>query len=109
MPVMFFRKRVVPKTPPSLVMSASAASDERIGMGASTPMSDQVPELRYANRSVEAGTAATAEAVSCPATDTTGICARPQAFAISGFSKPATVPGWTSGAKRSAGTVGKAC
>ena len=40
----FFRKRMVPNTPPSLVKLARAAWEESSGSRRSTPTSDQVPE-----------------------------------------------------------------
>ena len=42
---MFFRKRTVPPTPPSLVKLAASAGSPTRGDGSSTPISDQVPEL----------------------------------------------------------------
>ena len=63
-PVIFFSRRVVPSTPPSFVMFSAAVSSVITGSFTSMPISDQVPELRYANFSSEAGTAAPAEAVS---------------------------------------------
>ena len=43
---MFFRKRVVPATPPSLLNPAFSASRESTGAGSSTPIKDQVPDDR---------------------------------------------------------------
>ena len=60
---MFFRNRIVPQAPPSLVKFASRAAADRIGAGSSAPSSDQVPELRNAVPA-PARTAATADAVS---------------------------------------------
>ena len=44
-PVTFFRKRMVPPTPPSLVKFRRRLSAVMIGAAASMPMSDHVPEL----------------------------------------------------------------
>ena len=43
---MFFKSRVVPATPPSLVKLYLIVSALITGWGTSTPRSDQVPELR---------------------------------------------------------------
>ena len=53
------------------------------GERTSIPMSDHVPELRYAKLRFEAGIAAMAEAVSCPATATIGIGVSPVSSASS--------------------------
>ena len=45
-PVMFFSKRIVPQTPPSLVKLKRQAVSLMTGSGLSTPISDHVPELR---------------------------------------------------------------
>ena len=43
---MFFSKRVVPSTPPSLVMLQADVRSSMTGSRTSIPISDQVPELR---------------------------------------------------------------
>ena len=63
-PGQFFRKRVLPPKPPSVVKLASIASGVITGSGVSTPTSDQVPLEMYAKSSFLAGTATTSEAVS---------------------------------------------
>src|SRR5262245_46871217 len=65
------------------------------GAGSSTPISDQVPELMYAQEDPSAGTEATAEPVSCDAGATTGIGCSPVSVTTAGRSGPSTVPGWT--------------
>src|SRR3989442_1454286 len=65
-PITFFRRRVVPQTPASLVKLSLNASSEMTGASNSIPSKDHVPELRNAVWS-RAVTAATAEAVSCDA------------------------------------------
>src|SRR5262249_29207318 len=65
------------------------------GPGSSAPMSDQVPELRYAHDAPWAGTAATAELVSCVAGAMTGTASRPTSAATDGRNPPSTVPGGT--------------
>ena len=87
MPVMFLRKRVVPSMPPSFVKLRRAESALMIGEGTSIPIRLQVPLERYAKRSSAAGTAAMADAVSCPATAMTGIP----------LNSPIFTPGWTMG------------
>ena len=64
-------------------------------------MSDQVPELMYAQLSPVAGTAATAAAVSWVAVATTGTDPRPVSAAMAARSGPRTVPGATSDPRRS--------
>ena len=64
--MMFCRKRVVPPTPPSLLKPAVQGVPGQDGRWSSAPSSDQVPDERNAQRvPSSAGTAATAEAVSC--------------------------------------------
>ena len=46
MPVMFFRKRTVPSTPPSLVKFIAEDSSVMIGSRTSMPISDPVPDER---------------------------------------------------------------
>src|SRR5206468_1085081 len=65
------------------------------GRGSSAPMSDQVPELMYAQDSPRAGTAATADPVSCVAGATTGTGVTPVSVATDGRSGPSTIPGAT--------------
>ena len=69
---MFFRSRVVPQTPPSLVKFRSRDFGVITGAGSSVPSSDHVPELRNAVRP-PAKTAATADPVSWHAGATTGV------------------------------------
>src|SRR4051812_1737675 len=65
-PGMFLRKRMVPATPTSFVKFAARECSLMTGAGSSTPMRDQVPELMKHQLSPSgAGTAATADAVSC--------------------------------------------
>src|SRR5579872_5257950 len=94
--MMFFRKRVVPPTPPSLVKFAASAASFTKGADSSTPISDQVPLEMYAHESPLAGTAAMAEAVSCDAGAITGAGLRPVSDATAGRSGPSTVPGCAS-------------
>jgi hypothetical protein len=77
--MMFFNSRLVPAIPPSFVKLNTIAGSEITGAGVSTPISDQVPELMNAQSSPLAGTAATADAVSCVAGATTGMVPRPVA------------------------------
>src|SRR4051794_5684536 len=65
------------------------------GCGISAPINDQVPELMYAHDIPCAGTAATAEPVSCDAGAMTGIDVSPVSAAIAERSGPSTVPGGT--------------
>src|SRR5262249_11482960 len=65
------------------------------GAGISTPISDPVPELMYAQEAPCAGTAATAAAVSCDAGAMTGAGLTPASVATDARSGPSTVPGWT--------------
>ena len=71
--MMFARKRTVPSTPSSFVKLAVRVSSESTGALSSVPTSDQVPLEMYANDPVWAGTPATADAVSCDPTATTGV------------------------------------
>src|SRR6516225_10072583 len=71
-PVIFFRRRTVPHTPPSFVKFRRQARGVIIGDGSSVPSSDHVPELKNALREVVA-TEATAEAVSWHAGAITGV------------------------------------
>src|SRR5262249_22050175 len=61
--------------------------------GSSTPISDQVPELMYAQESPLAGTAAMAEPVSCVAGAVTGTGLTPVSLASAGRRGPRTVAG----------------
>src|SRR5687767_6060816 len=92
---MFFNSRVVPATPPSLVKFAASVPSLTSGCGNSAPISDQVPELMYAHDSPRAGTAATAEPVSCVAGATTGTGVTPVSVATDLRNGPSTVPGGT--------------
>src|SRR5262245_18496571 len=94
--MMFFRNRTVPPTPPSLVKLAARAPSPVNGAGSSTPISDHGPELMYAHDSPRAGTAATAEAVSCDAVAITGMGCTPVSLATQARRGPSTVPGLTS-------------
>src|SRR5512133_4282884 len=96
--MMFFKRRVVPSMPPSLVMFSSWARGKRQAFCTSIPMSDHVPELRYAQLGLPelaAGTPATAEAVSCVGGATTFIGGKPARSATSARSFPSVVPGGT--------------
>ena len=90
---MFFKNLVVPSMPPSFVKFSLKLSSVMIAEGDSIPRSDHVPQLRYAYSPSAAGTAATAEPVSCPATATTGIAPRPVASCTCAVKVPTTVPG----------------
>src|SRR5436305_13929900 len=94
--MMFFRKRMVPPTPPSLVKLYACTLSLMSGAGNSAPISDHVPELMYAHDVPAAGTAATAAAVSCDAGATTGTERNPVSAATDERSGPSTVPGCTS-------------
>src|ERR1043166_443101 len=74
-PITFFRRRVVPLTPPSLVKLNRRASGVMTGASNSVPNKDQVPELRNAVPS-RAEIAATAEPVSWVAGAITGVADR---------------------------------
>ena len=78
---MFLSKRVVPQTPPSLVKLRSSTVRVTNGCCVSAPSSDQVPELKKAQSPPLAGTAATADPVSCEAGATTDIAPTPQSSA----------------------------
>src|ERR1700722_3045677 len=94
---MFFRKRVVPPKPASLVKLSLRTSSLISGAGNSTPSNDQVPEERYAQSSLSsAGTAATAAPVSCEQVATTWSSPRPVSARTSGDNGPKIVPGATS-------------
>ena len=102
---MFRRWRTVPSSPSSLVKSAARLASVSTGASGSRPASDQVPVQMYANRSPVAGTAATAEAVSCEATAVTGTGpVAPICSSTSGRSTPAGSPGCRSGANRPGST-----
>src|SRR5262249_6878486 len=92
----FFSRRIVPPTPPSLVKLHCCTFSLMSGPGSSAPISDQVPELMYAHRSPEAGTAATADAVSCDPGAITGTDDSPVSSATEERRDPSTAPGWTS-------------
>src|SRR5580704_15134119 len=63
-PLTFFRKQIVPPTPPRFVKFIARASWVTHGLSRTVPTSDQVPELTKAQSSPEAGIAAIADAVS---------------------------------------------
>ena len=92
---MFLRKRVVPQIPPSFVKLRSKLLSLTIGAWVSIPIRLHVPLLRYANPSFFAGTAATALAVSCPATATTLTGPIPVMRWTCGDNVPITSPGIT--------------
>ena len=71
------------------------------GCGHSTPMSDHVPELKYAQSPPLAGTAATAAPVSCEQVATTSICGRPTSVARFFFMGPSLAPDGQMGANKS--------
>ena len=90
----------MPSTPPSFVKSARRASSVRTGSSSSSPTSDHVPEEMYAEGSPSAGTATTAEAVSCEPTAITGTSSgRSTAEATSGSSVPIRSPAERSGGR----------
>ena len=90
----------MPSTPPSFVKPATRPASSSRGSVSSTPTSDHVPLETYANDEVSAGTATTADAVSCEPTSVTGVWAgRPVAAATSGRSVPRVVPGSAIGAR----------
>src|SRR5262245_27549003 len=93
----FFRKRTVPPKPASLVKLAARDDSPVKGAVNSAPISDQVPLEMYAQpcSSERAGTAATAEAVSCEAGATTGTGLSPVSVATLARRGPRTVPGLT--------------
>src|SRR5499427_6202662 len=91
---MFFSKRVVPQTPPSLVKLSARPLEVMSGSFNSVPNSDQVPELRNAVLP-DAATEATADAVSWHAGATTGVPAHVESTLA--WIAPITVPGSTSG------------
>ena len=100
---MFFRKRVVPKTPPSLEKLAAWLAGEMTGEASSRPMTDQVPELRKTGSASSAGTPTTAEAVSCVAGTMTCRPAAPVSAAISGRTGPSLAPASVRGPKSRSG------
>src|SRR5690554_2495530 len=100
-PQMFFNKRVEPSAPPSLVKFNEKVSSLITGCSDLIPIKDQVPELRYAKRSPSAGTASTADPVSCPATAITSTPCRPLVRSAESDNGPILVPEKTKGAKRS--------
>ncbi len=65
------------------------------GSGSSSPTSDHVPDEMYA-AAAPSGAAATADAVSCEATASTGTSPSPVTSRTSGTRCPTTVPGSTS-------------
>lgn len=92
---------MVPSMPRSLVKLASREASVSTGASSSRPASDQVPQEMYAKCGPVAGTAATAEAVSCEATVTTAVSAGSPVYAATwGRSVPAWVPGRRSGGSR---------
>src|SRR6516162_1694451 len=96
--MMFLSSRKVPSRPPSLVRFSSNVRGDNDARFVSTPMSDQVPELRYAQLAFpvfEVGTPATAEAVSCEGGAMTLIFPRPVRSERPGRSPPNSVPGET--------------
>ncbi|GAA3095408.1 hypothetical protein GCM10020001_009310 [Nonomuraea salmonea] len=72
------------------------------GPGSSTPASDQVPQETYAKAGPAAGTAATADAVSCEPTALTG-ADQPISAATSRRSPPTASPGSRSGGRMPGG------
>ena len=85
----------MPSTPPSFVKFKASVSAVITGASVSTPISDQVPLLKYAKLRSSAGTAATADPVSCPATAITGIAPNPVIFCTSSVNVPIFSPGKT--------------
>src|SRR5213595_4117488 len=103
-PVLFFKKRIVPSSPTSFVKPARRAAAVNTGARNSAPTSDHVPELMYAHgSSPDAGTAATAAAVSCEHDATTRgprLAPRAAAGSTSGSTGPRIVAGFTIGGQR---------
>ena len=71
-PMTLRRYRTVPSTPASLVKLAARLASVSTGWSSSSPTSDHVPQEMYAKSSPTAGTATTADAVSCEPTVHTG-------------------------------------
>src|SRR4051812_49967408 len=95
---------MVPSTPTSLVNPAVRLSSVSTGAVSSTPASDHVPHETYPKRSSAAGTANTAEAVSCEPTAVTGTEAgSPVSAATSARSVPTEEPGRRSGGDKPPG------
>ena len=95
----FLRKRVVPKTPPSLVKLAAIASGVMTGCWSSTPTNDQVPELIYPQPTGDVtGVETTAEPVSCVAGATTRT--GPNSLRNSGKTSASIVPASTTGGSK---------
>src|SRR5207244_8363499 len=95
----FFRRRVVPATPPSLVKFSRRASAVTTGASSSVPTRDHVPELRNAVPS-RAEMAATADPVSWVAGAITGVPERADEPEMLGKSFPIGQPGSTIGLER---------
>ena len=95
-PVRFLISRMDPSAPPSLVNPRENARSEVIGSRSSTPIKLQVPLLMKALLSFISGIAATALAVSCEATATTGkLRLKPVSRRTSARTGPNCVPGTT--------------
>ncbi len=93
-PVMFFSSKMDPSAPPSLVKFSANAWSEVTGSRRSTPIKLHVPLLMKALLSSMFGMAATALAVSCEATATTGnVSRKPVSRNTSGRIGPNCVPG----------------
>src|SRR3569833_4507884 len=98
-----------PSTPTSLVNPAARLSAVSTGAVSSTPASDHVPQETYPNSSSAAGTAKTADAVSCEPTAVTGSDGgSPAGAATSARSEPAGEPGGRSGGNRKRGRPSRA-
>ena len=103
---------MVPSTPVSLVKFAVRLASVSTGWSSSTPTRDQVPQEMYAKSRPRAGTATTADAVSCEPTAITGSGppgrpgpspVSPGSAATSGRRVPMTLPGWRSAGNSPAG------
>ena len=85
----------MPPTPPSLVRLAASVTSETTGAATSSPISDHVPDERYAVVGPASGAPTTADAVSWEPGATTRAPRRPVSAARSERRSPSTVPGCT--------------
>src|ERR1051325_7522278 len=104
--MMFLSSRYVPSKPPSLVRFNSCVRADKEAVCTSAPMSDQVPELIYAQLALPVlavGTPATAEAVSWAGGAMILTLPRPVFSVTPGRSRPRFEPGGTISGKMRAG------
>lgn len=95
-----------PPTPTSFVKLAASDLSLIIGESSSTPTSDHVPELtKHQLLPGSAGTAATAEAVSCPAVINTSAPRRPHRSTTCGANEPILVPDFTKSGRMRVGIL----